>query len=195
MSTVEIKIQKANFTKEDDYAKKLDPFFKFEFRNEIFQTQIKKNAGQNAQWENEVFKFQNVRENEVIVFKAYDSNIGTDILIGETRALKLIKQGLQTHQLFTTEQEDAGSAQITITSKPVNEGDWRSTVKIVPPNILKFQVSKEDVLDPKKPKDEIKGTASMEIFNNGTLPILFKIKTTKKFRRISEKLRIFLLIK
>lgn len=57
---VEIKILNGKFKKEDDYAKKLDPFFKFEFRGEIFQTSIKKNAGQIASWDNETFNFKNV---------------------------------------------------------------------------------------------------------------------------------------
>lgn len=56
--------------------------------------------------------------------------------------------------------------------------EWRSTIKIVPPNILKFQVSKDDVLNPKLDNEQIKGTACVEIFNKGDEPILFKIKTT-----------------
>jgi len=50
-----------------------------------------------------------------MIFKAYDNDIGADIFIGQTKPINLVtaSENAQIHQLFTSDHEDAGEAQIT----------------------------------------------------------------------------------
>ena len=105
--------------------------------------------------------------------------------VGETEPVVLLDHEGSENETFKLKDRDGGEAGaltvsflVTDPSKKLVSMDWRKCVTMVPPHVMKFKVLGEDASNPKIPRSEVKGTAFVEIFNNGEDPILFKIKTT-----------------
>ena len=181
---VEIKVIEATFLKEPDYSEKQDPYVKFKWKGAIFKSTNKENAGQNPVW-NEIFNISEVELGETIVFECFvEVHDGHDF-VGVTVPITLMDYDSGANETFQLEERDGAAAgtltvcfKITDPSKKLVSVDWRKCVSMVPPHVMKFKVLKEDAQNPKIPRMEVKGTAFVEIFNQGEDPILFKIKTT-----------------
>ena len=123
------------------------------------------NAGQNPVWD-EDFKISNVEEEDSIFFECYVIlPDGHQFVGGSEPFLILDSEDTETHVLKLIDRagDDAGSLtvrfEITDPSRIYVPVDWRKCVSMVPPHVMKFQVLKEDVENPKIPRLEVKGTA------------------------------------
>ena len=81
---IKLTIESATFKFDDkDAFSKQDPFIEFKYRDEVFCTDVKEEAGKMAIW-NQEFILKDLHEENIFKFKAYDDDmIGRD-LIGET---------------------------------------------------------------------------------------------------------------
>ena len=64
--------------KDTSYFGKQDPYIKFKYAGEEFQTQVKDDAGTNARWDDETFQLAKIStqvENQAkLMFEAYDKD-------------------------------------------------------------------------------------------------------------------------
>ena len=86
-------IKKATFLKDADMFGKQDPYIQFMYNGKQVKTDVKDDAGLNAEW-NEKFCLTDIesqiQSGKRLVFEAYDKDIGSSDLLGQSKRLSFV---------------------------------------------------------------------------------------------------------
>lgn len=123
LGTLLIYLEKAHLSHNTDLIKSMDPFVEIKHLDQITRSQIKNGAGKNPVWK-ETLTIQ-VKENEIILFNVFDSDILKNDLIGtgayELKNAKEFMQNPNTKekiQLYVHSSNYAGELLISLSFFP-----------------------------------------------------------------------------